>query len=105
VADLWRTVLGVGGVGPEDDFFELGGHSLQAGRLLAALRRAFRVDLPMTAFYEKATVETVARALLAHQPEEGHVERAARALARLRSMTPAQARGVLERSRGGVKTP
>lgn len=105
VADLWRTVLGVGGVGPEDDFFELGGHSLQAGRLLAALRRAFRVDLPMTAFYEKSTVETVARALLAHQPEEGHVERAARALARLRSMTPAQARGVLERSRGGVKTP
>jgi len=105
VADLWRRILGVGGVGPEDDFFELGGHSLQAARLLAALRRAFRVDLPMTAFYEKATVEAVARALIAHQPEEGHVARAARALVRLRSLTPAQAKGVLEKSRGGVKTP
>jgi len=104
VADLWRRILRVEGIGPEDDFFELGGHSLHAVRLLAALRRAFRVDLPMSAFYETATVEGVARALIAHQPGEGHVERAARALARMRSMTPAQAKGVLERNRGGVQT-
>jgi len=104
VADLWHRILGVSGAGPDDDFFELGGHSLQAVRLLAALRRSFRIDLPMTAFYGRTTVETVARALIAHQPEEGHVERAARALARLRSMTPTQARGVLERSRGGSRT-
>ncbi len=104
VADLWRRVLGVEGIGPEDDFFELGGHSLQAVRLLAALRRAFRVDLPMTAFYETSTVEGVARALIAHQPAEGHVERAARALAKLRSMTPDQARSVLASRREGVRT-
>jgi acyl carrier protein len=94
----------VEGIGPEDDFFDLGGHSLHAVRLLAALRRSFRVDLPMTAFYERATVEAVARALIAHQPEEGHVERAARALGRMRSMTPQQARQVLERNREGGKT-
>jgi acyl carrier protein len=104
VADLWRRILRVEGIGPEDDFFELGGHSLHAVRLLAALRRAFRVDLPMTAFYETATVEGVARALVAHQPGEGHVERAARALARMRSMTPAQVKQVLERGREGGKS-
>jgi amino acid adenylation domain-containing protein len=104
VADVWRRILRVEGIGPEDDFFDLGGHSLHAMRLLAALRRSFRVDLPMTAFYERATVEAVARALIAHQPEEGHVERAARALGRMRSMTPQQARQVLERNREGGKT-
>jgi len=104
VADLWRRILGVEGISPEDDFFQLGGHSLQAVRLLAALRRAFRVDLPMTAFYATATLEGVARALLAHQPEEGHVERAARAMAKLRSMTPDQARSVLASRREGVRS-
>jgi hypothetical protein len=58
----------------------------------------------MTAFYETATVEGVARALLAHQPEEGHVERAARALARMRSMPPAKAREVLANRRERVRT-
>jgi len=104
VADLWRRVLKVEQIGPDDDFFALGGHSLHATRLLAALRRAFRVDLPMAAFYEEATVAGIARTLIAHQPEAGHVERAARALARLRSMTPPQASQALERRNEGVKT-
>ncbi|HEU5179226.1 MAG TPA: amino acid adenylation domain-containing protein, partial [Candidatus Polarisedimenticolia bacterium] len=105
VADLWRRALRVEGIGPDDDFFELGGHSLHAVRLLAALRRAFRVELPMTAFYETATVAGVARALIAHQPADGHVERAARALARMRAMTPAAAREMLAGRADQVRTP
>src|SRR5207247_9873209 len=82
----WRRVLGVDDVEPEDDFFELGGHSLHATRLLSAMRRAFRVELPMAAIFEATTVAEQARALIEHQPEPGHVERAAQALARLRAM-------------------
>jgi amino acid adenylation domain-containing protein/non-ribosomal peptide synthase protein (TIGR01720 family) len=104
VADLWRRVLKVEEVGPDDDFFAAGGHSLHATRLLAALRRAFRVDLPMAAFYEEATVAGLARTLLAHQPEAGHVERAARALAKLRSLAGAPRKPPRERSGGEVKT-
>ena len=88
VADLWRRLLGVQDIGPEDDFFELGGHSLHATRLLAALRRAFRVELPMAALFEATTVAGLARALVEHQPEPGHIERAARALSKLRALTP-----------------
>ncbi len=87
VADLWRRVLGVEPIASDDDFFTIGGHSLHATRLLAAMRRAFRVELPMAALYEATTVAGMARALVAHQPEPGHVERAARALARMRAMT------------------
>ena len=105
VAQLWRRVLGTEEVGPDDDFFELGGHSLHATRLLAALRRAFRIELPLGELYESTTVAGLARALLAHQPEPGHVERAARALARLRAMTGAQPPGAFESSRSEVKTP
>jgi amino acid adenylation domain-containing protein/non-ribosomal peptide synthase protein (TIGR01720 family) len=104
VADLWRRILKVEAIGPDDDFFAAGGHSLHATRLLAALRRAFRVDLPMAAFYEEATVAGLARTLIAHQPEAGHVERAARALAKLRSMAGAPRRRPLEESRREVET-
>ena len=103
MAELWRRVLGVEEVGPEDDFFELGGHSLLATRLLAAVRRAFRIDLPMAALFEATTVASLARALLAHQPEPGHVERAARALAKLRAMTDGERQRAFRKARSEVK--
>ncbi|MBI3450492.1 MAG: non-ribosomal peptide synthetase [Acidobacteria bacterium] len=87
VADLWRMVLGLDRVGPDDDFFEVGGHSLHATRLIAAIRRSFRVDLPMAALFEATTIAGLARTLVAHEPRPGHVGKAARALAKLRTMT------------------
>jgi amino acid adenylation domain-containing protein len=63
LAALWAEVLGAPGVGLEDGFFELGGHSLLAGRLLARVRKAFGIDLPLASLLEDPTLGGMARAL------------------------------------------
>jgi amino acid adenylation domain-containing protein len=73
LASLWAETLGLGRVGVEDDFFELGGHSLLATRVLARLREALGVDLPLRAFFERPTVAALAERVRAEGP--GRVDR------------------------------
>jgi amino acid adenylation domain-containing protein len=60
LAALWREVLGVPAVGPDDDFFDLGGHSLLALRLLAGIERRHGRALPLAALLEAPTVRALA---------------------------------------------
>ncbi|THD83625.1 SDR family NAD(P)-dependent oxidoreductase [Aliigemmobacter aestuarii] len=53
---FWQDLLGVGQVGVEDDFFALGGHSLIAVRLFAMVKKAFRVDFPISILFEAPTI-------------------------------------------------
>ncbi len=46
VAEIWTQVLGIGGIGVDDDFYELGGDSLRGLDLLARIRTAFSIELP-----------------------------------------------------------
>jgi acyl carrier protein len=48
-------------VGVQDGFLELGGDSLLAARLVARMRDAFDLELPVRLFFEAATVEQLAR--------------------------------------------
>lgn len=70
VVAIWQEVLGIQQVGIHDNFFDLGGHSLLATRLVARLRQAFQVDLPLAKFFESATVLNIAEAIQGIQHQE-----------------------------------
>ncbi|MBY6159626.1 KR domain-containing protein [Mameliella alba] len=72
LAGFWQDLLGVSNVGAEDSFFDLGGHSLIAVRLFAMVKKAFKVDFPISVLFEAPTIRTCA-ALIEAQigPVEG----------------------------------
>ena len=56
----WERLLGVSGLGIDDDYFALGGTSLQAARLFADIARSHGVQLPMTTILEAPTPRALA---------------------------------------------
>jgi FkbH-like protein len=57
---LWEEILGVTGLGIDDDFFELGGTSLRAARMIAELAHRRGIALPLTTIVEAPTVRAFA---------------------------------------------
>jgi len=63
LAAFWRDLLQVNEVGVHDDFFELGGHSLIAVQLMAKIRQATGIKLPLASLLENATIAQLAKLL------------------------------------------
>lgn len=57
----WEDVLGIEGLGVNDPYFELGGDSLHAMPLVARLREAFGIEIPLRIVYSHGTVAEMAR--------------------------------------------
>lgn len=86
LAELWAALLPPQALGRHSHFFEAGGHSLLATRLLARVRQAWAVDLPLRAVFEAPTLWQMAERLdallaqpasLSATPPLGPVERSA----------------------------
>jgi len=69
---FWQDLLGVGQVGVEDSFFDLGGHSLIAVRLFAMVKKAYRVEFPISILFEAPTIAACAALITAEVGEEQH---------------------------------
>jgi amino acid adenylation domain-containing protein len=65
IAAIWRELLDVETVGVHDSFFALGGHSLLAARLMAAVRDAYGVEIPLRTLFEKPTLAELAQVVAA----------------------------------------
>ncbi len=60
LAAIWAELTGAQRVGIHDNFFMLGGHSLMATQVLARVRQALEIDLPLIALFEHPTVASLA---------------------------------------------
>jgi amino acid adenylation domain-containing protein len=60
LAAIWAELLGSGRIGRRDSFFERGGHSLLAAQVVARVRRAFGVAIPLRALFEEPTLAGLA---------------------------------------------
>jgi acyl transferase domain-containing protein len=84
LAAIWSELLGIERIGVHDNFFDLGGHSLLLTRLIARVREAFEVDLPLQDLFQSPTIARL-----------GHVI-TAQLLAQVEQMTEEEARRLLE---------
>ena len=63
LAEIWADVLGIENIGANDNFFELGGHSLLITKVLARIREAIDLDLPMRVMFEAPTISSLGKAI------------------------------------------
>jgi acyl-coenzyme A synthetase/AMP-(fatty) acid ligase len=96
LAGIWAKVLGVERVGIHDNFFELGGHSLTATRVVYEVTHIFKVQLALRAFFEAPTVAQMSEIVIANENKPGRVEKIARLLKKVESMSADEVRNALD---------
>jgi acyl carrier protein len=58
---LWGEILKLDRLGIDDDFFAIGGHSLLAMQVIARMREALRMEIPLRNLFEAPTVRGLAQ--------------------------------------------
>ncbi|HYR06582.1 MAG TPA: phosphopantetheine-binding protein, partial [Longimicrobium sp.] len=94
--DLWERLLGVEGVGANDNFFTLGGHSLLGTRLIARVRQEMGVELPMEALFRSPTIAAMAAEVTEAKLRAVDPDALAAALDEVLGMSPDQVRALLD---------
>jgi amino acid adenylation domain-containing protein len=86
LAEIWGAVLKLDRVGVEDNLFAIGGHSLIATRIVARIREAFQIDLPLRALYDAPTIARLAVAVVTAQAEKADADLLEQLLAEVEEM-------------------
>ncbi|WP_169946182.1 condensation domain-containing protein [Microbispora sp. H11081] len=60
VAEIWREVLGMPEIGPDEDLFDLGGHSLSITQIIAKVRERMDAELSFDVFFDEPTIAGIA---------------------------------------------
>jgi amino acid adenylation domain-containing protein len=74
VARIWERLLPGVSFGIRDDFFEIGGHSLLAARMIHEIEAQTGVRVPFATLFQGATIERIARYLVARTESAEHSE-------------------------------
>ena len=61
--DIWGRLLGITGIGIEEDFFELGGHSLMGSQLIAEIKEEFLVDMEIEELFSCPTISKLSHVI------------------------------------------
>lgn len=61
--DIWKNLLGLAAIGPEDNFFQLGGDSLVAIQLVAQIQERFGITLSLRQLLDGPTVVQIAESI------------------------------------------
>ncbi|MDO6725759.1 SDR family NAD(P)-dependent oxidoreductase [Cognatishimia sp. 1_MG-2023] len=64
LAGFWQDLLGIEQVGVNDSFFDLGGHSLIAVRLFSMVKKAYRIEFPISVLFEAPTITQCANLII-----------------------------------------
>ncbi len=61
LVSIVEEILGVKGIGTEDNFFEAGGNSLKAAALVSRIYKAFHTEMPLREVFELKSVKKIAK--------------------------------------------
>jgi amino acid adenylation domain-containing protein len=63
LAAIWKEVLDVEQLGPDDNFFAVGGHSLNANRAVSRAKAVFHREIPLRLLFQNPTLTAFAAAI------------------------------------------
>ncbi|MGB3440035.1 MAG: amino acid adenylation domain-containing protein [Actinophytocola sp.] len=95
LAGIWSEVLERPRIGVRDDFFRVGGHSLLAAKVLARVREAFAIEVPIHRMFAAPTVSGLADVLADLQAEPGQVATIAALRVEVASLSDEEVRKLL----------
>jgi len=99
IVEIWEDMLGIQGIGVDDNFFALGGHSLLAIQIIGRLREAFPVEIELRHLVtDNPTPATIARVIEPELPQPDQLDKIANLLEEIQSLSPEEARDQLRES-------
>ena len=63
LASIWSAILKTNQIGRQDNFFDLGGHSLLVMQMVAKIRVALFVNIPMRWVFDHSTIAQLAESI------------------------------------------